>query len=80
MESKNEVVEFVKQMLIKKGRNFENYSFESSFRFDFGFDSLDLVDLGMKVEDVYGVDVFAKRADLDNLKDLFIDLGVTADH
>ena len=53
------LLDIINSILIKKNKILvDSLDQNKSFRIDFGFDSLDLAELTVKIEDKYGIDIF----------------------
>ena len=59
----NRLLEIINVVLENRGKeiisNYENFSEETDFRKDLGFDSLDLAELTVRIEIEYDIDIFA---------------------
>lgn len=57
-------------------KNIAEISSEHSLRTDLGFDSFDLAELTVRIEDRFGVDIFEERTSVDKVSEIYEILGV----
>lgn len=73
---KTNINELISKIAMNKGRDELSIEDELSLRSDLGFDSFDLAELTVKIDDQFGIDIFEKNINLDKVKEIYDLLGL----
>jgi len=74
--NKGYVDDLIRRMAANKGNGDIDVREELSLRLDLGFDSFDLAELTVRIDDRFGIDIFEKNLRIDTIKDVYEALGL----
>jgi acyl carrier protein len=72
------VHDILQQILQRKGISNYTVTLDSSLRHDLEFDSFDLAELTVKIEDRFNIDIFEENINIDKVYQIFNLLGLGA--
>lgn len=72
---KETIDQLILDIVRRSERNIAEISSDHSLRTDLGFDSFDLAELTVRIEDRFGVDIFEKSTSVDKVSEVYEIVG-----